>query len=67
MMLLTMIADVHEYNTRSSEHMNLYLPKCSAKKFLYQGMPCLWNALPDEVKEPGFQDDFKRNYRFFVW
>ena len=36
---VTMIADVHDYNTRSSENRNLYAPNNT-----------LWNDLPDEVK-----------------
>ena len=31
---VTMVADVHDYNTRSSENRNLYVPKCN-KDFLW--------------------------------
>ena len=64
-----MIADVHDYNTRSSENRNLYVPKCNKElckcSFAYQGST-LWNDLPDEVKESGSLEGFKLNYRFYV-
>ena len=51
---VTMIVDVHGYNTRSSENMNLYVPKYTKeickRSFAYKGS-MLWNDLPDEVKE----------------
>ena len=66
---VTMIADVHDYNTRSSENRNLYVPKCNKelckRSFAYQGST-LWNDLPDEVKESGSLEGFKLNYRFYV-
>ena len=66
---VTMIADVHDYNTRSSENRNLYEPKCNKelckRSFAYQGST-LWNDLPDEVKESGSLEGFKLNYRFYV-
>ena len=50
---VTMIADIHDYNTRSSGNRNLYVPKCNKelckRSFAYQGST-LWNDLPDEVK-----------------
>ena len=57
-----MIVDVHGYNTRSSENMNLYVPKYSKeickRSFAYKGsMP--WNDLPEEVKESSSLDAFK--------
>ena len=65
----TMIADVHDYNTRSSENRNLYVPKCNKelckRSFAYQGST-LWNDLPDEVKESGSLEGSKLNYRFYV-
>ena len=62
-----MIADVQDYNTRSSENKNLYAPKCNEKlcnsSFAYQG-GTLGNYLPDEVEESGSLG-FNFNYRFF--
>ena len=66
---ITMIADVHDYNTRSSENRNFYVPKCNKelckRSFAYQGST-LRNDLPDEVKESGSLECFKLNYRFYV-
>ena len=43
---VTMIADVRDYNTRSSENRKLYVPKCNNEcSFAYQGST-LWNDLP---------------------
>ena len=51
---VTMIVDVHSYNTRSSENMNLYVPRYTKeiceRSFAYKGST-LWNDLPDDVKE----------------
>ena len=48
-----MIVDAHGYNTRSSENMNLYVPKYT-KELRKRSFACegnmLWNDLPDEVK-----------------
>ena len=64
-----MIVDVHGYNTRSSENMNLYVPKytkkISKRNFAYKGR-MLWNDLPDGVKESSSLDAFKSNYRFYI-
>ena len=64
-----MIVDVHGYNTRGSENMNLYLPKYAKeifrRNFAYTGS-MLWNDLPDEVKESSPLDAFKSNYRFYI-
>ena len=64
-----MIVDVHGYNTRSSENMNLYVPKYTKEickhSFAYKGS-MLWNDLPDEVNESSSLDAFKSNYRFYI-
>ena len=61
-----MIADVRDYNTRSSENRNLYVPKCNNERsFAYQ-CSTLWNDLPNEVKECGPLEGFKLNYRFYI-
>ena len=64
-----MIVDVHGYNTKSSENMNLYVPKYTKeickRSFVYKGC-ILWNDLPDEVKESSSLDAFKSNYRFYI-
>ena len=48
---ITMMLDVHGYNTRSSENMNLCVPKYTKeickRSFAYKGS-MLWNDLPDE-------------------
>ena len=66
---VTMVVDVHGYNTRSSENMNLYVPKYTKeickRSFVYKGS-MLWNDLPDEVKESSSLDAFKSNYRFYI-
>ena len=66
---VTMIVDVHGYDTRSSENMNLYVPKYTKeickRSFAYKGS-MLWNDLPDEVKESSSLDAFKTNYRFYI-
>ena len=64
-----MIADVHDYDTRSSENRNLYVLKCDKelckRSFAYQGST-FWIDLPNEVKESGSLGGFKLNYRFYV-
>ena len=66
---VSMIVDVHGYNTRSSENMNLYVPKYTKeickRSFAYK-RSMLWNDLPDEVKESSSLDTFKSNYRFYI-
>ena len=66
---VTMIVDVHGYNTRSAENMNLYVPKYTKeickRSFAYKGS-MLWNDLPHEVKESSSLDAFKSNYRFYI-
>ena len=47
---VTMVVDIHGYNTRSSENMDLYASRCTKvlckRSFLYKGS-MLWNDLPD--------------------
>ena len=66
---VTMIVDVHGYNTRSSVNMNLYVPKYTKeickRSFAHKGS-MLWNDLPDKVKESSSLDAFKSNYRFYI-
>ena len=66
---VTMIVDVHGYTIRSSENMNLYVPKYSneicKRSFAYKGS-ILWSNLPDAVKESSSPDAFKSNYRFYI-
>ena len=65
---VTMIVDVHDYNTRSSESMNLYVPKYSKEicklRIAYKGSMLL-NDFPEEVKESSSLYAFKSNYRFY--
>ena len=62
---VTMHFDIHGYDTRSGDNMNLYLPHCSKeiykRSFLYKGSS-LWNELPIHVKESTSLSDFKYNY-----
>ena len=48
-----MVVDIHSYDTRSSENMDLYVPRCtkelSKRSFLYKGS-MLWNDLADVLK-----------------
>ena len=64
---VTMIVDVH--GNRSTENMNLYVPKyikeMCKRSFAYKGS-MLWNDLPDEVKEFSSLDAFKSSFRFYV-
>ena len=64
-----MFVDVHGYNTRSSENMNLYVAKCTKeiykRRFACKGS-MLWNDLPDEVKDSSSLDAFKSNYLFYI-
>ena len=63
---VTMIVDVHGYNTISSENINLYVLKYTKEickcNFAYK-RNMLWNDLPDEVKESSSLDAFKSNNR----
>ena len=66
---VTMVVDIHGYNTRSSENMDLYVPRCTKElctcSFIYKGS-MLWNDLPDILKESSSLDVFKTNYRFII-
>ena len=63
---VTMHVDIHGYDTRSAENMDLYLPSCSKeiykRSFLYKGSS-LWNQLPSTLKDSMSLNEFKRNYR----
>ena len=63
---VTMHVDIHGYDTRSAENMDLYIPRCTKeiyeKSFSYKGSS-LWNKLPRWVKESTLSNDFKHNYR----
>ena len=63
---VTMHVDIHGYDTRSAENMDLYIPRCAKeiykRSFLYKGSS-LWNKLPPWVKESTSLNDFKHNYR----
>ena len=63
---VTLHVDIHGYDTRSAENMDLYIPRCAKeiykRSFLYKGSS-LWNKLPPWVKEPTSLNDFKHNYR----
>ena len=61
----TIHVDIHGYDTRSAENMDLYIPRCTKeiyKSFSYKGSS-LWNKLPTWVKESTSLNDFKHNYR----
>ena len=51
---VTMVVEIHGYDTRSYENMDLYVPRCTKelckRSFLYTGS-MLWNDLPDVLKE----------------
>ena len=63
---VTMHVDMHGYDTRSAENMDLYIPRCTKeiykRSFSYKGSS-LWNKLPTWVKESMSLNDFKHNYR----
>ena len=63
---VTMHVDMHGYDTRSAENMDLYIPRCTKeiykRSFSYKGSS-LWNKLPTWVKESTSLNDFKHNYR----
>ena len=66
---VTMVVDIHGYNTMSSENMDPYVPRCTKelckRSFLYKGN-MLWNDLPDILKESSSLDVFKSNYRVII-
>ena len=63
---VTMHVDIHGYDTRSAENMDLYIPRY-AKEIYKSGFLCkgnsLWNMLPPLVKYSTPLNDFKHNYR----
>ena len=63
---VTMQFDVHGYDTRSAENMNLYVPRpykeIYKRSFLYKGSS-LWNNLPRNLKETDSLEKFKYRYR----
>ena len=65
----TMVVCIHGYNTRSSENMDLYVPRCTTepwkRSFLDKGS-MLWNDLPDSLKESSSLDVFTSNSRFII-
>ena len=65
---VTMHVDIHGYDTRSAENMDLYRPWCSKeiynRSFLYTGSS-MWKKLTPWVKEPTSLNDFKRNFRLW--
>ena len=66
---VTMVVDIHGYDTRSSENMDLYVPRyikeLCKRSFLYTGS-MLWNDLPDVLKESSSLDVFKSNFCFII-
>ena len=66
---VTTVVDIHGYNRRSSENMDLYVPRRTkelCKRSLSYAGRMLWNDLPDILKESSSHDVFKRNYRFIM-
>ena len=63
---VTMHVDIHGFDTRSAENMDLYIPRFTKeiykRSFLYKGSS-LWNKLPPRVKEFTSLNDFKHNLR----
>ena len=66
---ITMNFDIIGYNTRSTNTMNVYIPRPNKEMYrnslLYRG-GMLWNSLPDYVKDSPSLDSFKRNYHKFM-
>ena len=64
---VTMHVDIHGYNTRSGENMDLYVPRVIKdiykRSFSYMATN-LWNQLPTDVKESATLDSFKQNYKY---
>ena len=60
-----MHVDIHGYDTRSAENMDLYIPRCT--KEIHKSFSCkgssLWNKLPTWVKESTSLNNCKHNYR----
>ena len=63
---VTMHFDIHGYDTKNAENMDLYIPRCTKeiykRSFSYKGSS-LWNKLSPYVKESTSLIDFKQNYR----
>ena len=64
---VTMHVDIHGYDTRSAQNMDLYIPRCTKwiykRSILYKGSP-LWNKLPPWVKGSTYLNGFKHNFGF---
>ena len=67
---VTMHVDIHGYDTRSVENMDLYIPRCTQGiykiSFLYKGSS-LWNTLPPWVKGSASLNDSQHNFETFKW
>ena len=66
-----MYVDIHGYDTRSGENMDLYVPRVIKdiykKSFSYMASH-LWNQLPTDVQESTTLDSFKQNSKYSkVW
>ena len=63
---ITMKFDINGYDTRSSDGMDVYLPRVNKdsyrNSFLYAG-GVGWNALPDHVKDSHTIESFKSSYK----
>ena len=66
---VTKHVDIHGYDTRSAENMDLYITRCTKeiyeRSFLHKGSS-LWNKLPPWVKESTSLYDFKHNFRLLI-
>ena len=66
---IAMNVDIHGYDTRSSENMNVYRPTIHKEMFRNSFMckGCdIWNVLPNSLKDSPNIDVFKSNYRFLM-
>ena len=64
---VTMYVDIHGYDTRSGENMDLYVPRVIKgiyKRSFSHMATNLWNQLPTDVKESVTLDSFKQNYKY---
>ena len=62
-----MSVDIHGYDTRSGENMDLYVPRVIKdiyKRIFSYMATSLWNPLPTDVKESATLDSFKQNYKY---
>ena len=67
-MMLPCGVDIHGYDTRSGENMDLYMPRVTKdiykRSFSYMATN-LWNQLPTDVKKSTNLDfSFKQNYKY---